>query len=60
VFDAAWPAFLEAARVQTGDPDLPDRIRALQVLRMLELLAGSSLAPEVRPTVAASLRSSLE
>jgi aminoglycoside phosphotransferase (APT) family kinase protein len=60
VFEAAWPAFLEAARVQTGDPDLPDRIRALQVLRMLELLAGSSLAPEVRPTVAASLRSSLE
>ena len=60
VLERAWPAFLEGARVQIDDPDLPARIRALQVLRMLELLAGSSLAPEVRPTVEASLRSSLE
>jgi hypothetical protein len=42
-----------------NDPDLPDRVRSLQVLRMLELLAGSSLSSEVRGVVAAKLRSIL-
>jgi aminoglycoside phosphotransferase (APT) family kinase protein len=59
VLEGAWPAFLEGAGIEADDPDLPDRLRSLQVLRMLELLAGSSLAPEVRPIVAAKLRSSV-
>lgn len=59
VQEGAWPAFLEGAAIETDDPGLPDRVRSLQVLRMLELLAGSSLASQVRSVVATKLRSTL-
>lgn len=42
VLEAAWPEFLVGAAVDPADPDLPDRIRSLQVLRMLELLADET------------------
>jgi len=60
VLQRAWPGFLRGAAIEAGDPCLADRVRTLQVLRMLELLAGSSLAPDVRPTVAAKLRATVE
>jgi hypothetical protein len=55
LLEAAWPAFLEGA----GVDDDPPRIRALQVLRMLELLAGPTLDPGVRRVVADRLQATL-
>ncbi|WP_107659743.1 phosphotransferase family protein [Nocardia suismassiliense] len=49
---AAWPDFLESAGFDSTDPELPLRIEALQILRMLELLAEKpDLAPVVRDVV---------
>jgi aminoglycoside phosphotransferase (APT) family kinase protein len=60
VLESAWPPFLQGAGVDATDPELPVRVRTLQVLRMLELLAGeASLAPEVRRIVADRLRAML-
>jgi hypothetical protein len=60
VLESAWPPFLQGAGVDATDPELPVRVRSLQVLRMLELLAGeASLAPEVRRIVADRLRAVL-
>jgi aminoglycoside phosphotransferase (APT) family kinase protein len=51
----AWPAFRAAAAVAADEP----RIHALQVLRMLELLAGDTLDDDVRALVAQRLRASV-
>jgi aminoglycoside phosphotransferase (APT) family kinase protein len=55
-FDTAWPEFLAGAGVDAADPDLPERLRALQVLRMLELVAGKILESGVARIVADRLR----
>jgi hypothetical protein len=55
-----WQSFLRGAGIDATDPQLPVRVRCLQVLRMVELLAGeTSLAPEVRGIVADRLRAML-
>lgn len=59
VLASAWPGFLEAAGIDTGDPDLETRLHALQVLRMCELLAGDSLDGSVRTAVEDRLRQSV-
>jgi hypothetical protein len=48
------------AGIDATDPELPVRVRCLQVLRMAELPAGeTSLAPEVWRIVADRLRAML-
>jgi aminoglycoside phosphotransferase (APT) family kinase protein len=47
LLDAAWPAFLDGAGVDATEAGLANRVRTLQVLRMLELLATGTLSPEV-------------
>ncbi|MBV8941009.1 MAG: aminoglycoside phosphotransferase family protein [Solirubrobacterales bacterium] len=59
VLEAAWPEFLDGAGIDANEPDLFRRIRSLQLLRMLELLAGDSLGPGVRRTVAERLHTLL-
>jgi aminoglycoside phosphotransferase (APT) family kinase protein len=60
VLETAWPAFLDGAGIDATDPELADRVRSLQVLRMLELLAGrTSLGPDVQRIVADRLRATL-
>lgn len=59
VREAAWPEFLDGAGVDANDPELLSRIHSLQLLRLLELRAGDSLAASVRPTVADRLHTSL-
>ncbi|WP_378734474.1 aminoglycoside phosphotransferase family protein [Nocardia brasiliensis] len=45
----AWPEFLEGAGFDPDEPDLAQRIEALQLLRTLELLAEKTdLSPAVR------------
>jgi aminoglycoside phosphotransferase (APT) family kinase protein len=39
VFPHAWPSFLQGAGIDPGEPQLQDRIRAIQVLHLLELVA---------------------
>jgi aminoglycoside phosphotransferase (APT) family kinase protein len=61
VLESAWPPFLQGAEIDATDLELPVRVRSLQVLRMLELLAGeTSLAPDVQRIVADRLRSMLQ
>jgi aminoglycoside phosphotransferase (APT) family kinase protein len=53
VLDAVLAAFLDRAGIDPTDPQLPDRVRSLQVLRMVELLAGDTrLDPEIQRIVA--------
>lgn len=60
VLQAAWPLFLRGAGIDPADPDLPGRVRSLQVLRMLELLApGSSLDPGIQDIVTNRLQAEL-
>lgn len=60
VLESAWPPFLQGAAIDAADPELPDRVRSLQVLRMLELLAGETrLGPDVRRILAERLRDML-
>jgi aminoglycoside phosphotransferase (APT) family kinase protein len=59
VLKGARSEFMHGAEVDTNDPELPVRIRSLQLLRMLELLAGDSLGPGIRRIVANTLRTSL-
>jgi aminoglycoside phosphotransferase (APT) family kinase protein len=51
VLDQAWPAFLDGAGLDAGEPDLTIRVRVLQVLRMLEQLATGNLAPGIAHVV---------
>jgi aminoglycoside phosphotransferase (APT) family kinase protein len=58
--ETGWAPFLDGAGVDAADPLLHPRIRALQVLRMLELLVDQpSLSPDVRRIVADRLRAKL-
>jgi hypothetical protein len=58
--EEAAPAFLQGAGIDATDPELPVRVRSLQVVRMLELLAGeASLAPGVQRIVADRLHAML-
>jgi hypothetical protein len=59
VLESAWPPFLHGTGIDATDPRLPVRVRALQLLRMLELLAGPSLTPEVHGIVADRLHGML-
>ena len=60
VLESAWPRFLQGAGIDATEPELPVRVHALQVLRMLELLAGETrLAPDVQRIVADRLRAML-
>ncbi|WP_196814527.1 phosphotransferase enzyme family protein [Nocardia sp. BMG111209] len=45
-FAAAWPAFLDGAGIDPSEPALLPRIRALQVVRMVEMLAEHDLGPD--------------
>ncbi|WP_433577134.1 phosphotransferase family protein [Nocardia brasiliensis] len=52
VLAPAWPGFLEAAKFDPAEPELAERVRALQILRMLELLTTQSdLSPKIRDAV---------
>lgn len=59
VLKAAWPELLDGAGVDANEPELLSRVRLLQLLRMVELLAGDSLGPGVRRTVAGRLHTAL-
>jgi aminoglycoside phosphotransferase (APT) family kinase protein len=59
VLDAAWPAFLEGAGLDAAEPGFADRIRALQVARMLEQLATGSLEPGIARIVTGRLHATL-
>jgi len=59
VLQQAWPAFLDGAGIDAAEPGLADRIRALQVLRMLEQLAAGNLAPGIAEIVTDRLRATL-
>lgn len=60
VLESAWPPFLRGAGVDATDPQLPVRVRSLQVLRMLELLGGGTgLTTEVQRILADRLRAML-
>jgi aminoglycoside phosphotransferase (APT) family kinase protein len=59
VLEAAWPAFLGGAGIDANEPGLADRIRLLQVLRMLELLGTDKLTPDVAGIVEDRLRTTL-
>jgi hypothetical protein len=59
VLEAAWPEFLKGAGIDANESELLRRIRSLQLLRMLALLAGDSLGPGVRRTVTERLHTSL-
>lgn len=45
-FAAAWPAFLDGAGIDPAEPGLLPRIRTLQVVRMMEMLAEHDLGPD--------------
>ena len=59
VLQQAWPAFLDGAGIDAAEPGLTDRVRALQVLRMLELLAAGNLTPGITGIVTARLHATL-
>jgi len=55
--EAAWPEFLHGAAIDPAEPRLTDRVRTLQLLRMLELLADpTTLSPDVRGVVDTRLK----
>ncbi len=51
----SWPAFLLGAGMDFDDPTQAERVRYLQLIRMLELLADHDLAPDAWRTVHARL-----
>ncbi len=60
VLEAAWPAFLHGAGIEVRDPEFAGRVRSIQVLRMLELLASRAIpSPDVEGVVADRLRLTL-
>lgn len=59
VLQEAWPAFLQGARIDADEPELADRVRALQVLRMLEQLATGNLTPGIARIVTDRLHATL-
>jgi len=59
VLQQAWPAFLDGAGIDAAEPGLADRVRALQVLRMLEQLAAGNLTPGIAGIVTDRLHATL-
>jgi aminoglycoside phosphotransferase (APT) family kinase protein len=59
VLESARAAFLEGAGIDATEDELDSRVRALQVLRMLELLSGDSLGPGIRRIVIDRLRATI-
>jgi hypothetical protein len=60
VLEAAWPSFLYGAGIEPNEPDLAERVDALQILRMLELLGGERrLDEDIAGIVVARLRAML-
>jgi hypothetical protein len=59
ILAAAWPSFLDGGGIHATEPDFAARIRALQVIRMLELLAADTLAPDIARIVADRLHATL-
>jgi aminoglycoside phosphotransferase (APT) family kinase protein len=59
VLDAAWPAFLAGAGIDPAEPGLAERVRVLQVLRMMEQLATGDLAPGIAGIVTDRLHAAL-
>lgn len=59
VLQQAWPAFLDGAGIDATEPGLADRVRALQVLRMLEQLATGNLTPGIARVVTDRLHATL-
>jgi aminoglycoside phosphotransferase (APT) family kinase protein len=53
---AGWRPFLEGAGIDPAEPDLDRRVRALQILRMLELLAAGTLSSGIASVVENRLR----
>jgi len=53
----AWPEFLAGAGIE--DDRLDERVRALQILRMLELLNGATLSADIARVVAGRLKETL-
>ncbi|KZM71355.1 phosphotransferase family protein [Nocardia terpenica] len=51
VLASAWPEFLAGLGVDPAEPALAQRIRALQITRMLEMLADADLPPDMWRTV---------
>ncbi|MCM6775958.1 aminoglycoside phosphotransferase family protein [Nocardia sp. CDC159] len=51
VMTDAWPAFLQGAGMDPADLTLAERVRYLQLIRMLEMLADHDLAPDLWRTV---------
>ncbi|MFJ1457912.1 phosphotransferase family protein [Nocardia sp. N2S4-5] len=51
VFTAAWPAFLDGVGIDPREPGLVPRVRALQMVCMLEMLAEHDLGPDLWRTV---------
>jgi aminoglycoside phosphotransferase (APT) family kinase protein len=59
VLQQAWPAFLDGAGIDAAEPGLADRVRALQVLRMLEQLVAGNLTPGIAGIVTDRLHATL-
>jgi aminoglycoside phosphotransferase (APT) family kinase protein len=59
VLEAAWPAFLAGAGIDPDEPGLSERVRVLQVLRMMEQLASGNLAPGIVSIVTDRLHTAL-
>jgi aminoglycoside phosphotransferase (APT) family kinase protein len=59
VLRQAWPAFLDGAGIDAAEPGLADRVRALQVLRMLEQLVAGNLTPGIAGIVTDRLHATL-
>jgi aminoglycoside phosphotransferase (APT) family kinase protein len=55
--ETGWRPFLEGAGIDPDEPELGRRVRTLQILRMLELLAAGTLASGVAAVVENRLRS---
>jgi aminoglycoside phosphotransferase (APT) family kinase protein len=60
ILEQTWPGFLRAAGIDPAEPGLDERVRALQILRMLEQLGGEAvLEGGVRGAVLGRLREML-
>jgi aminoglycoside phosphotransferase len=59
VLESAWPAFLAGAGIDPAEPGLGERVRVLQVLRMMEQLAAGNLAPGIASIVTGRLQAAL-
>jgi aminoglycoside phosphotransferase (APT) family kinase protein len=60
VIQRAWTPFLEGAEIDADEYQLPDRIRSLQTLRLLELVADpNAIDSDIRRILVNQLRAIL-